>query len=174
MNKKYLAFLRGINVGNIRIKMADLQRAFEQKGFTGVRTYLQTGNVVFLAEQDAPEIKAILEKGLTETFHYEAFVQIYPFEVLAPIIDQYPFERVETHHAYVIFVETEHARQELLALANSLEPTSSEQIVAGPGVVYWQVERGESTNTPFAKITGKAKYKSSSTVRNINTLEKML
>ncbi len=174
MTKKYLAFLRGINVGNIRIKMTDLQRAFEQMGFTGVNTYLQTGNVVFLAEQDAPEIKAILEKGLTETFHYEAFVQIYPFEVLAPIIDQYPFERTESHHAYVIFVETEPALQELLALANGIESATGEQVAAGPGVLYWRVERGESTNTPFAKIMGKAKYKSTTTVRNINTLEKML
>jgi uncharacterized protein (DUF1697 family) len=45
---KYIAFLRGINVGNIRIKMADLKAMFEGLGFQEVKTYLQTGNVVSL------------------------------------------------------------------------------------------------------------------------------
>ena len=44
--KKQIALLRGINVGNIRIKMPDLKLTFETLNFQQVRTYLQTGNVV--------------------------------------------------------------------------------------------------------------------------------
>ncbi|WP_394993096.1 DUF1697 domain-containing protein [Emticicia sp.] len=54
--KKYIAFLRGINVGNIRIKMPDLKTAFEKMGFQNVATYLQTGNVVFDSEKSITEI----------------------------------------------------------------------------------------------------------------------
>ena len=60
--KKYTAFLRGINVGNIRIKMTDLTRAFEDLGFKNVKTYLQTGNIVFDTEGDLSEVKPVLEK----------------------------------------------------------------------------------------------------------------
>lgn len=168
--KKYIAFLRGINVGNIRIKMPDLKKAFEDMGFQNPVTYLQTGNVVFESEKNLSEIKIILEKGLTETFHYQAFVLLYEFDFLAEAITNYPFEQDENNHAYVIFVEGDVIFEELITIAESIE----EEVAKGNTVLYWKVPKGESLNTPFAKITAKAKYKSTTTVRNINTLQKML
>lgn len=168
--KKYIAFLRGINVGNIRIKMPDLQNAFHSMGFENAETFLQTGNVVFESEKSISEIKVTLEKGLSETFHYQAFVLLYEFTALADIIKKYPFEKDENNHAYVIFVEGEVILKELMAIADGIE----EEIVEGNTVLYWKVPKGESLTTPFAKITAKAKYKSTTTVRNINTLGKML
>lgn len=168
--KKYIAFLRGINVGNIRIKMPDLQNAFHSMGFENAETFLQTGNVVFESEKSISEIKVTLEKGLSETFHYQAFVLLYEFTALADIIRKYPFEKDENNHAYVIFVEGEIILKELMAIADGIE----EEIAEGNTVLYWKVPKGESLTTPFAKITAKAKYKSTTTVRNINTLEKML
>lgn len=168
--KKYIAFLRGINVGNIRIKMPDLKNAFQNMGLKNATTYLQTGNVVFESEKGISEIKVILEKGLSETFHYQAFVLLYDFDILEEIVANYPFEKDENSHAYVIFVESEAVFEELTTIAESLE----EEISKGKTVLYWKVPKGESLNTPFAKITAKAKYKSTTTVRNINTLEKML
>lgn len=170
---KYIAFLRGINVGNIRIKMTDLQSAFEKMGFTDVKTYLQTGNVVFQSNKTLAEIKPLLEKGLSETFNYEAFVLLYPHNSLENIIVQYPFARLETHHAYVIFIENNAIFEELNALSHTLNEEAN-CIKAGYQVLYWQVKKGESTDTPFSKILAKVKYKSSTTVRNIQTLEKMI
>ena len=112
--KKYIAFLRGINVGNIRIKMPDLKMAFESMGFKEVKTYLQTGNVVFDSEKNMTEIKPILEKELSETFHYQAFVLLYEYSFLEEIVAQYPYEKHENHHAYIIFVEGEAVFTELL------------------------------------------------------------
>jgi uncharacterized protein (DUF1697 family) len=171
--KKYIAFLRGINVGNIRIKMPDLKTAFETMGFTDVQTYLQTGNVVFQSDKNKADIKGILEHGLSKTFNYEAYVLLYDFEVLRGIIAQYPLEKDEIHHAYVIFIENDIAFEELKTLATSAGK-ESERIKVGNQVLYWKVKRGESLDTPFSKILAKAKYKSSTTVRNINTLEKMV
>ncbi|NUO02297.1 MAG: DUF1697 domain-containing protein [Saprospiraceae bacterium] len=170
---KYIAFLRGINVGNIRIKMTDLKLVFEQLGFQEVKTYLQTGNVVFYSSESLHQIKPVLEKKLSEVFHYEAYVLLYEFEVLAGIIAQYPLVRDEKHHAYVVFIDQVAVFEELRDIAaNSGEESAN--IVAGNNLLYWKVPVGQSTDTPFAKMSGKAKYKSSVTVRNIKTLEKML
>jgi uncharacterized protein (DUF1697 family) len=168
--KKYIAFLRGINVGNIRIKMPDLKNAFHEMGFQNAVTFLQTGNVVFESDNNISEIKVILEKGLSETFHYQAFVLLYDFDVLDEIVAKYPFEKDENNHAYVIFIESETVFEELATIAETVD----EEIAKGNTVLYWKVPKGESLNTPFSKISAKAKYKSSTTVRNINTLEKML
>lgn len=168
--KKYVAFLRGINVGNIRIKMPDLKVAFEKLGFSDVKTYLQTGNVVFLASESPDTIKSVLEKSLSETFHYDAYVLVYDFEVLTKVVSAYPFEKNEEHHAYIIFVDNDGIFEELIAISQ----TMNEEIEAGKKVIYWKVKRGDSTDTPFSKILAKTKYKSSTTVRNINTIEKMI
>jgi uncharacterized protein (DUF1697 family) len=170
---KYIAFLRGINVGNIRIKMTDLKASFEQMGCTNVTTFLQTGNVVFNANKSIQELKIIIEKGLSETFNYKAYVLLYAFDSLSDIIKKYPFEKEENYHAYVIFVENEAIFKELEAISMTLE-TESAFIQAGNQVLYWKVIVGETLHTPFAKIIAKAKYKSTTTVRNINTLEKMI
>lgn len=168
--KKQIAFLRGINVGNIRIKMPDLKLAFESLGFQQVKTYLQTGNVVFESDNPLEIIKPILEKTLSETFHYEAFVQLYDFAILKEIVHNYPHERDENHHAYVVFVDNEIIFEELKSIAES----SDEPILSGNNVMYWKVVKGESLETPFSKNLAKAKYKKNTTVRNINTLEKMI
>ncbi len=170
---KYIAFLRGINVGNIRIKMSDLKTAFEEMNFTDVKTYLQTGNVVFNSDSGLEDIKVILEKGLSETFHYQAHVLLYPFDILTDIIAQCPFGKSDTHHNYVLFISNPAFFDELYALGKGLVE-ESDAIVAGNGVLYWRVTVGQTLETPFAKIMAKAKYKSALTVRNINTLEKMI
>lgn len=46
---RYVALLRGVNVGGARIAMADLRAAVESLGHTEVATYVQSGNVVFTA-----------------------------------------------------------------------------------------------------------------------------
>jgi uncharacterized protein (DUF1697 family) len=167
---KQIAFLRGINVGNIRIKMPDLKVAFEKLGYRDVKTYLQTGNVVFDSDYPIEEIKAILEAHLSQTFHYEAFVLLYNFELLPGIIANYPFEREEGYHAYVIFVDDQAMLSELTTIATNLNETTK----TSNNVLYWKVSRGQSTDSPFAKILAKTKYKAHTTVRNVNTLEKMV
>jgi uncharacterized protein (DUF1697 family) len=170
---KYIAFLRGINVGNIRIKMPDLKAAFERMNCTEVKTFLQSGNVVFNSEKTVQDIKSTLEKGLTETFNYAAYVLIYAFDALSDIIAGYPFERIESHHAYVIFVENSTIFDELALIASNLDEPA-QRIQLGKTVIYWRVETGQTLETAFAKTLAKAKYKKYITVRNLNTLEKMI
>lgn len=168
--KKHIAFLRGINVGNIRIKMPDLQLAFETLGFQQVKIYVQTGNVVFESDKTLEIIKFLLEKSLSESFNYQAYVLLVEFNFLAQIISQYPHQRDESHHAYVIFIDNDLIFEELKIISEKVE----EPIEYGNRVIYWKVVKGESLETPFSKILAKAKYKKNTTVRNINTLEKMI
>ena len=171
---KYIAFLRGINVGNIRIKMPDLKACFEKLGFSAVVTYLQTGNVVFKSDKNSADIKAVLEAGLTEAFHYEAFVLVYEHAILQDIIANYPKQREEEFHAYVLFVEREQVFEDLLQQAQILGD-SADYIKGGKHqVIYWKVKTGDTLSGSFDKIIAKPKYKSTTTMRNIQTLEKMV
>src|SRR6266478_9106731 len=88
---KYVAFLRGVNVGGRVIKMADLKACFEQAGFKNVLTILQTGNVIFESNKTEPALKTRIEELLTKTFNYPAKVQVISLDNLKKIVQANPF-----------------------------------------------------------------------------------
>lgn len=160
-------------MGKIRIKMTDLKAAFENMGCEEVRTYLQTGNVVFNSGENIAALKTQLQQGLSTTFNYEAYVLLHEYASLEKTIAGYPFERDDEHHAYIAFVENTTALKEIENAAMSLD-NNIDQVKIGDGVVYWKVKVGSTLDTPFSKILAKPKYKSCVTMRNLNTLEKMV
>ncbi len=167
----YVVFLRGVNVGGRIIKMADLRTSLEKAGFKDVKTILQTGNVIFESDKDEVELKQQIEKLLAKTYNYPAKVQVLSLDKLSEIVAANPFAGApKDYHQYVIFMENE-LEAPLIAEAGKL---LEEQVKLGQGVVYWEVQKGMSLKSKFAKLLTKTKYKEFNTVRNINTLQKIL
>jgi uncharacterized protein (DUF1697 family) len=75
---KYLLLLRGINVGgNNIIKMADLKSCLESAGYSNVKTYIQSGNVIFESdERNVEKLTNEIEELLSKEFNYESKVVI--------------------------------------------------------------------------------------------------
>ncbi|MDP2329037.1 MAG: DUF1697 domain-containing protein, partial [Dehalococcoidia bacterium] len=85
---RLVAFLRGVNVGGINIKMADLAQVFTGLGYTDVRTVLASGNVLFdTKERDRTATKRRIEAALTERFGYEAWVILLDLPAVAKVIE---------------------------------------------------------------------------------------
>lgn len=62
---------------------------------------------------------------------------------------------------------------EVIEKAGDVDP-KRERLRRGEGVLYWQCPRGESTDTPVAQLLAKVRYRSSTTTRNLRTVEKLL
>ena len=106
-------------------------------------------------------------------FGYDAWVLAYDLDTVRAISDAYPFDReVDGHHSYVTFVTDEDVLDELAALAK--DAGSHEKIERGEGVIYWQVPNKGTLDTTIGKTMGKKRYKSSTTTRNLRTLDKVL
>jgi len=170
---KYAAFLRGINVGNIRIKMTDLQACFRDLGFDEVKTFLQTGNVVFNTNKLPGSLVKTIETELSDRFHYTAYVQIYALPELQQIIENYPFAALDNYHRYVTFVSDAEVIPKIIDEAAQFE-WIDEEIQAATQVIYWRVPKGNTIDSSFGKISAKSAFKKVLTTRNINTLEKMV
>jgi uncharacterized protein (DUF1697 family) len=170
---RFVAFLRGVNVGGVTLKMADVAAALEAAGFTAVKTILASGNVVLDSDADVAGVRRIAEQALRERFDYDAWVLAYQGDTVAAISAAYPFDReVEGHHSYVTFVTDEQVLDELAALA--ADAGDEEKIERGEGVIYWQVPKSTTLETTIGKTMGKKRYKSSTTTRNLRTLDKVL
>lgn len=172
---RYVALLRGINVGGINIKMADLRRVFVDLGFDDVRTVLASGNVLFTSDAtDAAQLKATVEAALRKVFGYEAWVFVLDIARLAAIVEAYPFDpERDGWHPYVMFTAEPGVLADLLAVGGDLD-AAIERIAGGDGVLYWEVERGRTLDSTFGKNTGKPKLKAVTTTRNLRTLVKLL
>ena len=172
---RYAALLRGINVGGINIKMADLRNTFADLGFENVKTVLASGNVLFDSDRDdVPALKSEIEAGLRAEFHYEAWVFVLDLDTVRQIVDDYPFDpEREGWHPYVLVTPEREVLDTLLSIQDELDP-EVERVQAGDGVLYWEVERGMTLKSRFGKSTGAPKLKAFTTTRNLRTLHKLL
>lgn len=170
---RYAAFLRGVNVGGVSLKMADVAAALEEAGFSSVRTVLASGNILLESRSGVAEVRKKAEAALRAKFGYDAWVLAYDTDTVRTVADAYPFEpEVDGHHSYVTFVTDEAVLNELAELAEQAGP--DEKIARGDGVIYWQVPKTGTLDTTIGKTMGKKRFKSSTTTRNLRTLEKVL
>jgi len=170
---RYAAFLRGVNVGGVNLKMAEVASALTDAGFAAVRTILASGNVLLESASGRAAVRAKAESALRERFGYHAWVLVYDLDTVRAIVDGYPFEpKVDGYQSYVTFVTDTAVLDELAALA--AEAGADEKISRGDGVIYWQVPKGGTLDSTIGKTMGKPRYKSSTTTRNLRTLAKVL
>jgi uncharacterized protein (DUF1697 family) len=92
--ERYVAFLRGMNLGGRRIKNEELRRHFEEMGFEEVATFRASGNVIFATPKQEAEAKLAqrVEAELGERLGYEVPVFLRSIEEVAAIAARQPFE----------------------------------------------------------------------------------
>jgi uncharacterized protein (DUF1697 family) len=90
---KYIAFLRGINVGGHKIlKMKDLNATFAEMGFENVKTFIQTGNVVFDSTQsESIELIETIKNKINDCFGFDVTVILTTVDKIKHLISQKPF-----------------------------------------------------------------------------------
>ncbi|GAB3613115.1 DUF1697 domain-containing protein [Humibacter ginsengisoli] len=187
---RYIALLRGINVGGRTIKSAELAEVFRSLGYDSVKTVLASGNVVFEAEGEASArraeaLRSDIEKALSDAFGYDAKVHVLDTDALAAIVDAYPFPERDGWHRYVVFLigatgapgSTDRPADLDAVARHALEldvDPELEQLADGGPVLFWTVERGHTLDSVVGKGIGAGRGKLLTTNRNLNTLQKLL
>ncbi len=102
---KYAAFLRGVNVGGVIVKMDKLKKTFETIGFTNVKTLLAIGNVLFTAPSasESTLVKKI-ETKLETAFGHEIGVLVRKVEELQRLAEAGPFAGIKITPETRLFV----------------------------------------------------------------------
>ena len=160
----YAVFLRGIN-----IKMAELKDALASAGFAGAKTLLASGNVVLASEEEPAAVKQKFEECLRDTFGYDAWVVVLTAQRVAELVDACPYpEDDKSTHTYITLSSDTARLDELDAAGAALE--GSEQKRLGPEALAWLAPAGGTLESPFSKVSAKAKFKASTTTRNLRTL----
>lgn len=168
---RYVALLRGINVGGHRpVPMTDLRRVVEGIGHADVVTYIQSGNVVFSsAEGDARKVADELETALLDAFGFAVEVVVRSADEMADIVAANPFvaRRAHTKDLYVAF-----ARDPIRGAPDVDRTYEPDEFCVAPFVVYMHTPAGygrtKLSATVLQRVAG-----SSVTARNWHTVTKL-
>ena len=167
---KHLILLRGINVSGHRIiKMADLRERLEKAGFGGVKTYIQSGNVVLESALSKDALRDKISKSLEKWYGFEVGVFVMGKADLEKVVAQSPFDPIPeegTKKQYVMFLSTKPDASVVKAW-NEID-LSPETAVFGPEVIYLKYS-DSAANTKLDNKFIESKLKVSATTRNWNT-----
>ncbi|APH06603.1 cytoplasmic protein [Bacillus weihaiensis] len=101
----YVALLRGVNVGGKnKIKMAELRDLLESMGLKRVRTYIQSGNIVFESNDNEESLQIQIEKKIEEEFNFSVSVILRTALELEKIVQNCPFSEKEMSEAEALAV----------------------------------------------------------------------
>jgi uncharacterized protein (DUF1697 family) len=113
----WVALLRAVNLGaRNKVPMAQLRPVLEGIGCEGVRTYIQSGNVVFTsAVTDRAALAGDIERAIHEAFGVSSAVVLRTFAELARMVAAHPFGE-DASHTYVAFLAAKPAAAKVRSL----------------------------------------------------------
>ena len=166
---EFAVFLRGVNVGGIKVLAKDLQEVLTRAGFDQVRTLLASGNVVLRSEIDnIVEVHDRCDEALKNFYATAIPTLVFTAAEVHQLAGSFPLQVPENHHAYYTLCANE-------AVATELAQHAGQLSVAPAPVVFgrclaWVCPKGSSTLDPVSKLMSKQAKKFLLTTRNHNTL----
>jgi uncharacterized protein (DUF1697 family) len=168
----YVSMLRGVNVSGQRmVKMAELRSLYESLGFRGVRTYLQSGNVVFQNRADATAARTAIEREVKERLGLDVVVIIRTAEELSRVVKGRPFVGKDDGKVYVTFLSAEPSDFPASVVEGARR--GSEALELSGREVYLFLPNGYGT-TKLTNGFFEKKLKVSATTRNWRTVSALL
>lgn len=172
---KYVAFLRGINIsGKNKISMQELKTSFETLGFCDVKTYLNSGNVVFSSENN--NTKAVLEQKILDTFGVLVPVCVIALDELKGIIAHAPdWWNSGNKEMYdnLIFILSDDTPESVCEMVGA--PSEGlEKVQIYNNVIFWTFDREAYRKCNWWKRTAAPGIADKLTIRTANTIKKVL
>lgn len=170
----FAAFLRGINVGgNNIVSMAELKICFENMGFEHVKTYINSGNVIFAdSTNNSDKLAAKIERNLEVHFKLALNVVVKSLAEMQAVVRSMPktWGTSPELRCNVLFLRPVLDSPDVLK-AVSPRP-GVDEVSYVPGAIFWSNKFSDSTRSGLQKVIGTSIYKEI-TIRNRNTTLKV-
>jgi len=172
---KYVAFLRAVNVGGRIVKMEQLKKIFEGLKFKNVKTFIQSGNVIFeTMEKDKNILTKKIEKKLIDSLGYEVKTMLRTDKELADIVKQNPFKNEkldENTRVYIAFLykALDNKIKEFITSLNN----KNETYYPGKNEVYCLIHKDEKKSSYFSILLLEKNLGIPLTTRNQTTVNKI-
>lgn len=161
----YIALLRGINVvGANQLAMKELVALCGDCGFGKARTWIQSGNAIFESKLKEDAVRRTLEKALAAKMSRPIAVMVRTPAEMRAVLDANPFPDKEGSKVAVVFFAAKAPAEKVEGLTGP----AGEQVRAGTREIYIYYPEGQGRS----KL--KLPFRESGTIRNINTVAKLV
>jgi uncharacterized protein (DUF1697 family) len=170
----YVALLRGINVGGKnKVEMARLKTSFEAIGLSDVRTYINSGNILFSSDKKPAVITTDIEAAIEKDFGFHVHVLLRDSTNIQALAKAVPLTQVNdtVMKTDIMFLWEDVDRKNVLQEL-TIKP-GIDNVKYLPGAIIWNVKRDDASRSGLMKIIGTPLYKRM-TIRNVNTLRKLV
>lgn len=173
MSAKYIAFLRGVNIGGIVLKMEDFKKVLEYIGCRNVKTYIQSGNAVFEhSESNKRRMEAEIAFELQIIAKVTTVAIVMEKEELRGIVEAHPLAQLgDEKNLYVTILAHEPAREDVEALMETMNDVDKHEVKHR--AVYSHYGNGYGTSKRTNNFLEKM-LKVPATTRNWTTMKKIM
>jgi len=170
-NTRYVALLRGINVGGrAKVSMTALRQTCESAGCTDVATYIQSGNVVLTSPLSAAKLTTTLERAIAGQLGVSPTVMVRTPKQMADVLAGNPFPDADLDKVHVAFLGKAPTKDQLARLGDINCPPD-EFVVKGTEV-YCHFPHGLGRSKLPAQLFDRG-LKVPATLRNWRTITKL-
>lgn len=176
--KRYIAFLRGINIsGKNKVPMAELKKGFEDIGFEEVKTYQNSGNVIFSSDKgDMENFINRIELMIKNRFGLDIPVFIISKEKLEDILDNAPdwwdSKNKEIYDNLIFIISPATFAEVFNEIGGPKEEL--EKIKNYKEAIFWSFSRKDYQKTNWWAKTASAGISNRLTIRTANTVRKII
>jgi len=170
---KYIALLRGINVGgNRKVEMKKLKSLFESLGFENISTYINSGNVIFESSKKQNLIQKEIEAGIEKEFGFAVAILLKTEKEMQNIATAIPadWQNDKEYKADVAYLFPEIDSRKIMADLPFRREYLDVRYVKG--ALLWHLDRKNYNHSHLNKIIGHRLYQLV-TVRNVNTARRL-
>ncbi len=172
----YISMIRGINVGGKKVKMSKLKELYLSLNFKDVKTYIQSGNVIFRSKNlDLSYLKDIIENKIENMFGFDVKVLIRTKTELKIVLEENPFKKEDFKHLYITFLSDVPSDKLITDLNHFIEvnmKNKSDKFFISKKEIYLFLPEGygrtKLNNNFFEKKLGV-----SATTRNLKSVSKL-
>ena len=171
--KTYISFLRGVNVGGKMLSMEKLKVLYTSMNLKNVRTYINSGNIIFTSNLSEEELTNKIEDKIKKNFGMEVDVMIRTKEELTLLLKTNPYNRKNTEGKYLAIglFKNKIISQEKESLKKGLSGKEVYNIIGRE--IFICYPDGQAT-TKFSGAFIEKTLKTRVTIRNLNTMNKLL
>jgi uncharacterized protein (DUF1697 family) len=171
----YVALLRGVNVGGSnKVDMKELKTVFEEAGMDSVRTYINSGNVIFSSKvRGLKRMNSLFEGAITKRFRFDIKVILRDINGMRKIVSSIPakWTNDQAMRCDVMFLMADADKPSVVKQLQ--HKPELEEVRYVPGALIWRVDRESVTRSGMMRLAGTPLYKRM-TIRNCNTARKLL
>lgn len=167
---KYVILLRGMNTGNLRVKMTELKAKFRLI-YPQAETVSATGNLLVETEDEIPQIREKVRLFFQTEYKADISCIIRSEQELQKVLAESE-TAPERYHHYVLFPEAD-IFPELKAQFEEANQDVHAKLYQISYDIHWIVRKGETLEGFGKTALGQKKYKEILTSRNLNTVEKI-